>query len=101
MLPKSVSTAQLPTHPTATSRLAGVAGQALVDEEFSSWRVRRRHALHVPGCLHRAPPVPPTLVLLLLLVQAKHPCILQHFDAFLERVNGKRVAVFLDYDGTS
>lgn len=31
--------------------------------------------------------------------QAKHPCILQHFDSFLERVNGKRVAVFLDYDG--
>lgn len=31
--------------------------------------------------------------------QAQHPCILQHFDAFLERVNGKRVAVFLDYDG--
>eukprot|EP00882_Tetradesmus_deserticola_P002349 GHRQ01002506.1.p1 GENE.GHRQ01002506.1~~GHRQ01002506.1.p1 ORF type:complete len:190 (+),score=49.88 GHRQ01002506.1:213-782(+) len=30
----------------------------------------------------------------------EHPCILQHFDAFLERVNGKRVAVFLDYDGT-
>lgn len=52
---------------------------------------------------HPAPlrfaPVPPTLVLLLLL-QAKHPCILQHFNTFLERVNGKRVAVFLDYDGT-
>lgn len=32
--------------------------------------------------------------------QVQHPCILQHFDAFLERVNGKRVAVFLDYDGT-
>lgn len=31
--------------------------------------------------------------------QVKHPCILQHFGAFLERVNGKRVAVFLDYDG--
>jgi hypothetical protein len=31
--------------------------------------------------------------------QDEHPCILQHFDAFLERVNGKRVAVFLDYDG--
>ncbi|WIA16606.1 hypothetical protein OEZ85_013273 [Tetradesmus obliquus] len=30
----------------------------------------------------------------------EHPCILQHFDTFLERVNGKRVAVFLDYDGT-
>ncbi|KAF8065492.1 TPP1 [Scenedesmus sp. PABB004] len=32
--------------------------------------------------------------------RAAHPCILKHFDAFLERVNGKRVAVFLDYDGT-
>jgi trehalose 6-phosphate phosphatase len=32
--------------------------------------------------------------------RVKHPCILQHFDTFLERVNGKRVAVFLDYDGT-
>lgn len=31
--------------------------------------------------------------------QDEHPCILQHFDTFLERVNGKRVAVFLDYDG--
>jgi hypothetical protein len=41
-----------------------------------------------------------TKELLLPLPQAKHPCILQHFDAFLERVNGKRVAVFLDYDGT-
>jgi hypothetical protein len=48
------------------------------------------------------------LVLLLLLpllprsscaAQVKHPCILQHFDAFLEMVSGKRVAVFLDYDG--
>lgn len=35
----------------------------------------------------------------ILLSQVKHPCILQHFDSFLERVNGKRVAVFLDYDG--
>lgn len=33
--------------------------------------------------------------------QVKHPCILQHFDAFLEMVSGKRVAVFLDYDGES
>lgn len=32
-------------------------------------------------------------------LQEEHPCILQHFNAFLERVNGKRVAVFLDYDG--
>lgn len=32
--------------------------------------------------------------------RVEHPCILQHFDAFLEMVSGKRVAVFLDYDGT-
>lgn len=33
-------------------------------------------------------------------VQASHPCILSSFDDFLEQASGKRVVVFLDYDGT-
>jgi hypothetical protein len=31
--------------------------------------------------------------------QERHPCIIQSFDSFLQHVNGKRLAVFLDYDG--
>lgn len=31
---------------------------------------------------------------------ASHPCMLNSFDRFLEKVSGKRVVVFLDYDGT-
>jgi len=32
--------------------------------------------------------------------RTRHPCILESFDEFLEHVNGKRLTVFLDYDGT-
>jgi hypothetical protein len=32
--------------------------------------------------------------------QAEHPCVLEKFGAFLEAARGRRVAVFLDYDGT-
>ena len=32
--------------------------------------------------------------------QASHPCLLSHFDAFEARLRGRRLAVFLDYDGT-
>lgn len=35
----------------------------------------------------------------LLTAQAEHPCILERFNEFLKLVSGKRVAVFLDYDG--
>jgi hypothetical protein len=31
--------------------------------------------------------------------QERHPCVLEHFSRFLELVDCKRVAVFLDYDG--
>lgn len=29
-----------------------------------------------------------------------HPCVLEQFDSFLQLVRGKRLVVFLDYDGT-
>ncbi|GLI58914.1 hypothetical protein VaNZ11_000698 [Volvox africanus] len=32
--------------------------------------------------------------------QENHPCILTHFELFKAAVEGKRLAVFLDYDGT-
>ncbi|KAL0045650.1 hypothetical protein WJX82_000668 [Trebouxia sp. C0006] len=32
--------------------------------------------------------------------KAQHPSILEHFDDFTSLLNGKRLAVFLDYDGT-
>mmetsp|Transcript_29655 Transcript_29655/g.65637 ORF Transcript_29655/g.65637 Transcript_29655/m.65637 type:complete len:452 (-) Transcript_29655:763-2118(-) len=32
--------------------------------------------------------------------RATHPCILTHFDEFTASLKGKRLAVFLDYDGT-
>ncbi len=32
--------------------------------------------------------------------QADHPCLLENFLAFLESARQRRVAVFLDYDGT-
>ena len=35
-----------------------------------------------------------------LYIQAQHPSILEHFDDFTSLLNGKRLAVFLDYDGT-
>jgi Trehalose-phosphatase len=35
-----------------------------------------------------------------LIMQARHPCILSAFDQFLSLASGKRVVVFLDYDGT-
>ena len=33
-------------------------------------------------------------------MQAQHPALLDSFDAFTARARGKRLAVFLDYDGT-
>jgi hypothetical protein len=93
MLPKSASVLNTQQHRVAVGG-QGVGQQ--LDEEFTSWRVRARHAL----CGPTLPLAGPTHLVLLLLLQAKHPCILQHFNTFLERVNGKRVAVFLDYDGT-
>ncbi len=33
------------------------------------------------------------------LAQAQYPCLLERFDDFAEAADGKRVAVFLDYDG--
>ncbi|KAK9820682.1 hypothetical protein WJX74_005534 [Apatococcus lobatus] len=32
--------------------------------------------------------------------QARHPCALQRFSSIAQRARGKRLAVFLDYDGT-
>jgi hypothetical protein len=32
-------------------------------------------------------------------VQANHPCIMENFEQFKAALNGKRLAVFLDYDG--
>ena len=32
-------------------------------------------------------------------MQAKHPCALSHFSEFISLLRGKRLAVFLDYDG--
>lgn len=32
--------------------------------------------------------------------QAKYPCVLEGFASFAALANAKRVAVFLDYDGT-
>eukprot|EP00879_Flechtneria_rotunda_P004952 GHRR01005226.1.p1 GENE.GHRR01005226.1~~GHRR01005226.1.p1 ORF type:complete len:424 (+),score=131.44 GHRR01005226.1:209-1480(+) len=66
------------------------------DSEYIAWRVKPGSAT---SRLQHQPQVhQPTRATLFL--QDKHPCILQHFDVFLQRVNGKRVAVFLDYDGT-
>lgn len=33
--------------------------------------------------------------------QAKHPSVLDRFDEFVSTLRGKRLAVFLDYDGES
>ena len=33
------------------------------------------------------------------IMQAKHPCALSHFSEFVSLLRGKRLAVFLDYDG--
>lgn len=33
-------------------------------------------------------------------MQVEHPCILASFDRFLSLASGKRLVVFLDYDGT-
>ena len=33
------------------------------------------------------------------IMQAKHPCALSHFSEFISLLRGKRLAVFLDYDG--
>jgi len=32
-------------------------------------------------------------------LQESHPCVLQRFDRFLQYIKGKRLVVFLDYDG--
>ncbi|KAI8470444.1 MAG: trehalose-phosphatase-domain-containing protein [Monoraphidium minutum] len=32
--------------------------------------------------------------------RAQHPCLLTNFEGFREQLNGRRLAVFLDYDGT-
>jgi trehalose 6-phosphate phosphatase len=33
-------------------------------------------------------------------MQVQHPALLDSFEAFAARASGKRLAVFLDYDGT-
>ena len=33
-------------------------------------------------------------------VQAEHPCLLENFLEFLEATSQRRLAIFLDYDGT-
>lgn len=32
-------------------------------------------------------------------IQEQHPSILEHFEDFAQLLKGKRLAVFLDYDG--
>ena len=32
-------------------------------------------------------------------LQARYPCVLEHFDSFAAHARDKRIAVFLDYDG--
>jgi hypothetical protein len=100
LLPKSASV--LDTGALASTGAAHLlpngGAQLQTDEEFEVWRVRNYHAMHSPRVC--SSPFCSPWCYSLLLLQVKHPCILQHFDTFLERVNGKRVAVFLDYDGT-
>lgn len=35
------------------------------------------------------------------LMQAKHPCLLTSLSQFFHLAKGKRVTVFMDYDGTT
>lgn len=32
-------------------------------------------------------------------MQLNHPCVLEHFEQLAQKLHGKRLAVFLDYDG--
>lgn len=106
MLPKSASvlnTQQL-TAPASKVLPAPKNGTGEpLDAEFAAWRVRpMAWLLSWPAAqLQEAWCSPPgRCYCCCRCAQVQHPCILQHFDTFLERVNGKRVAVFLDYDGT-
>lgn len=40
-----------------------------------------------------------TLTKVALAVQAQHPCLLTHMPHFLKQAKGKRLTVFMDYDG--
>jgi len=57
---------------------------------FSSTRASTKNLLSPASAAHSQ----------VLYIQAQHPSILEHFDDFTSLLNGKRLAVFLDYDGT-
>ena len=71
---------------------------AVEDPEYHAWRVSgcicAQRGSPRAGC--DAPGRPPSPACFL---QETHPCILQRFDEFLVLLRGKRLAVFLDYDG--
>ena len=73
-------------------------------KEFRLWKVS---AVFSPAPVFRPPPADLFFCMhfvtaahgQLLCMQDKHPSILEQFEEFAKLVRGKRLAVFLDYDG--
>ena len=66
------------------------------DPTFEAWRVRWRFSMHfwLTAFRRLTQPRPRPS-------QGKHPCALANFPKFVELLKGKRLAVFLDYDGAA
>jgi hypothetical protein len=67
-------------------------------EAFIAWRVRpgggAPSSSPIGAAFERNP-----LIRCASLTQEKHPCILSRFEEFTGKLKGKRLAIFLDYDG--
>lgn len=79
-------------HRAGHSRSPLGGDQSEKDEAYLKWQVgallcmcSKRSAIFKRRCMLNA--------------QEKHPCVLAHFASFKAAVDGKRLAVFLDYDG--
>ncbi len=71
--------------------LLGMEQEAQEAREYKLWQV----SAATPFCATRKPYLSAAMPIL----QANHPCILQQFQQFAQQSTGRRLVVFMDYDG--
>jgi len=69
-------------------------------KEFCAWKVPAVQSSAQPAQAENLLSAASAAHSQVLYIQAQHPSILEHFDDFTSLLHGKRLAVFLDYDGT-
>lgn len=86
--------------PAASASSSRAPDIELAPDSLDTLRASRLHAAASCSSISKSPPPPCTQDAEYLQWRERHPCIIQSFNSFLQHVNGKRLAVFLDYDGT-